>query len=371
MHSRIPFVVLLLSLLSSGFLQIALGLSKIRPDQAQPVGVCYGTFADNQPSAQEAVGLVQSIGIKRMRLYGPDHNALNSLRNTGIEVVLGVPNDHLPWIASNQDNAKQWIQGNVQNYQNVNFRFIVVGNGITPFHDQTSQFAQFVLPAMQNIQNAISAFGLQNKMRVTTAVDQSEMLNVNYQPSQSEFRPEARQFIDPIIQFLVHNNNAPLLVNLHPFYSLVHVKEDIPMDLEAQAHRESRSARFDYATFNSAQTRVQDGPLTYTNLFDSMVDSVHAALEKAGGSSLDVVVSEVGWPTEGHSAATIDNARTHNNGLINHVQSIGTPKRPQKRIETYIFNLFDENKRDPEVERHWGIFWNNKQAKYNINFQNQ
>ncbi|WOG94244.1 hypothetical protein DCAR_0313537 [Daucus carota subsp. sativus] len=346
MHSRIPFVVLLLSLLSSSFLQIAL---------AQPVGVTYGTFADNQPSAQEAVGLVQSVGIRRIRLYGPDHNALNSLRNTGIEVVLGVPNDHLPWIASNQDNAKQWIQGNVQNYQNVNFRFIVVGNGITPFHDQTSQFAQFVLPAMQNIQNAISAFGLQNKMRVTTAVDQSEILNVNYQPSQSEFRPEARQFIDPIIQFLVHNNNAPLLVNLHPFYT----------------HRESRSARFDYATFRSAQTRVQDGPLIYTNLFDSMVDSVHAALEKAGGSSLDVVVSEVGWPTEGHSAATIDNARTHNNGLINHVQSIGTPKRPQKRIETYIFNLFDENKRDPEVERHWGIFWNNKQAKYNINFQNQ
>ncbi|KAL8093934.1 glucan endo-1,3-beta-glucosidase, acidic-like [Apium graveolens] len=365
MHSRIPLLVLVLSLLSASFLQISSG-----DEQAQPVGVCYGTFADNQPSAQDAVSLVQSVGIQRMRLYGPDHNALQSLRNTGIQVVLGVPNEQLQSIASSQDNAKQWIQDNVQNYQDVNFRFIVVGNGITPVHDQTSQFAQFVLPAMQNIQNAINAFGLQNRMRVTTALDQSEIISTTYQPSQGQFRPETRQFVDPIIQFLVNNNNSPLLVNLHPFFSLIHVKAEIPMDLEAQAHRDpGRSARLDYATFRSAQTTVQDGPLTYTNVFDSMVDSVHSALEKAGGSSLDVVVSEIGWPTAGDNAANMDNARTHNNGLINHVRSFGTPKRPQKRIETYIFNLFDENKKDQEVDRHWGIFWNNKQAKYDINFQ--
>ncbi|XP_074352746.1 putative glucan endo-1,3-beta-glucosidase BG1 [Apium graveolens] len=103
-----------------------------------------------------------------------------------------------------------------------------------------------------------------------------------------------------------------------------------------------------------------------------MVDSVHSALEKAGGSSLDVVVSEVGWPTAGGDAASVENASTHNNKLINHVLNNGTPKRPQKRIETYIFNLFDENKRDSEeFERHWGVFWNNKQAKYQINFQSQ
>lgn len=366
MHSQISFLVLLLSLVSSGFLQITKG-----DQQAQQVGVCYGTYANNQPSAQEAVGLVQSVGIRRMRLYGPDHNALQSLRNTGIEVVLGIPNEQLQWIASSQDNANQWIQGNVQNYQDVNFRFIVVGNGITLFHDQTSQLAQFVLPAMQNIQNTINACGLQYRMRVTTALDQSEILSPTYQPSQGQFRPETRQYIDPIIQFLVKNNNAPLLVNLHPFFSYIYKTADIPINLEAQAHREPRSARLDYATFRSSKTQVQDGPLTYTNLFDSMVDSVHSALEKAGGSSLDVVVSEIGWPTAGDYAANMDNARTHNVGLINHVLSYGTPKRPQKRIETYLFNFFDENKKDQEVDRHWGIFWNNKQAKYDINFQNQ
>ncbi|KAK1354898.1 Lichenase [Heracleum sosnowskyi] len=366
MHSRVPLLVLLLSLLSAGFLQITSG-----DEQAQQVGVCYGTFADNQPSAQEAVALVQSVGIQRMRLYGPDHNALQSLRNNGVQVVLGVPNEQLQGVASSQDKANQWIQDNVKNYQDVNFRFIVVGNGITPYHDQTSQFAEFVLPAMQNIQNAINAFGLQNRMRVTTAVDQSEILRASYQPSQAEFREEAREFIDPIIQFLVKNNNTPFLVNLHPFFSFIHRKEEIPTEMEAQAHGQLRSARLDYATFRSSLTKVQDGPLTYTNVFDSMVDSIHSALEKAGGSSLNVVVSEVGWPTAGHYAANMDNSRTHNVGLMNHVRNYGTPKRPQNRVETYLFSLFDENKKDQEVDRHWGIFWNNKQAKYDINFQNQ
>ncbi|KAL8095337.1 glucan endo-1,3-beta-glucosidase, acidic-like [Apium graveolens] len=339
--------------------------------QAQPVGICHGTFADNQPSSQDAISLVQSTGIRRLRLYGPDQNALQSLRNTGIEVVLGVPNDQLQSVASSQNNANQWVQTNVQNYQDVNFRFIVVGNGITPAHDQTSQFAQFVLPAMQNIQNAISACGLQNKMRVTTAIDQSEILSQSYPPSQGQFRPEVRQFIDPIIQFLVNNNNVPLLVNLHPYFSYVHNKADIPQELESSG-KGGQHPRLEYATFQRSDAIVQDGQLGYTNVFDAMVDSVHSALEKAGGSSLDVVVSEVGWPTAGGDAASVENASTHNNKLINHVLNNGTPKRPQKRIETYIFNLFDENKRDSEeFERHWGVFWNNKQAKYQINFQSQ
>ncbi|XP_063936268.1 glucan endo-1,3-beta-glucosidase, acidic-like [Daucus carota subsp. sativus] len=336
---------------------------------AQPVGICYGTFADNQPTAQEAISLIQSVGIQRMRLYGPDHNALQSLRNTRIEVVIGVPNEQLQSVASSQDNANQWVQDNIKNYQEVNFRYVVVGNGITPAHDQTSQFAQFVLQAMQNIQNAISACGFQNKIRVTTAIDQSEILIQSCPPSQGQFRPEVRQFIDPIIQFLVNNNNVPLLVNLHPYFSYVHNKADIPSELDAHGNS-GQTPRLEYATFQRQDPIIQDGPLGYTNVFDAMVDSVHSALEKAGGSSLDVVVSEIGWPTEGGDAATIENASTHNNKLINHVLNNGTPKRPQKRIETYIFNLFDENKRDSEeFERHWGVFNNNKEAKYQLSFQ--
>ncbi|KAL1805044.1 hypothetical protein ACET3Z_028112 [Daucus carota] len=392
MCSKVSLLLLLLSILFTSFLQVTSG-SRVLDEQQivgqeackgcnmqsskppvgvavpQPVGICYGTFADNQPIAQEAISLVQSSGIRRLRLYGPDHNALQSLRNTGVEVVLGVPNDQLQSVAASQDNAIQWVQNNVKNYQDVKFRYIVVGNGITPIDEQTSKFAPCVLQAMQNIQTAISACGLQNKIRVTTAVDQSEILSQSYPPSKGQFRPEVKQFIDPIIQFLVNNNNAPLLVNLHPYFSYVHNKVDIPLELEA-CGKGGQHPRLEYATFQRSDVIVQDGPLGYTNVFDAMVDSVHSALENAGGSSLDVVVSEIGWPTAGGDAATIENASIHNNKLINHVLNNGTPKRPQKLIETYIFNLFDENKRfGEEFERHWGVFCNNKQAKYQINFE--
>lgn len=101
-----------------------------------------------------------------------------------------------------------------------------------------------------------------------------------------------------------------------------------------------------------------------------MVDSLYSALEKAGAASLDMVVSEIGWPTAGGDFATSNEiAATHNNNLINHVRNGGTPKRPQKHTETYIFEVFDEDKREAGIN--FKIFNNNKQAKYQINFQSQ
>lgn len=334
----------------------------------QAVGVCYGTYATNQPSAQEAVSLVQSVGIKRIRLYGPDHNALQSLRKTGIEVVLGVPNNDLQWVAATQQNADQWIQANIKNYQDVNFRYIVVGNGVTPYRfSGTPQYVPFLLQAMQNIQNSLSSSAQFNHIPVTTAIDQSEALSKTFPPSQAQFNPTFLKFFGPIISFLV-KYRTPLLVNQHPFYSYQYNKGDIPRDLQ-KGTTTSQDPRLQYVTFQRPSPVVQDGPLAYTNIFDAMVDSVYTALEKANGPSLDVVVSEVGWPTAGGGGATNFIAATHNNNLINHVRNTGTPKRPQKFIETYIFSLFDEDKRGDN--KNWGIFLNNKRAKYQINFNTQ
>ncbi|GLJ36098.1 hypothetical protein SUGI_0724160 [Cryptomeria japonica] len=130
----------------------------------------------------------------------------------------------------------------------------------------------------------------------------------------------------------------------------------------------------DYALFRSTSTVVSlviDGSLMYNNLFDALVDTFIAAIDKLGHSNIPIVITESGWPSAGNAVATVDNARTYNNNLIKHVLSnAGTPKRPGTTIETYIFALFNENqKAGGEQERHFGLFETNKTPVYPVVFQ--
>jgi hypothetical protein len=64
-----------------------------------------------------------------------------------------------------------------------------------------------------------------------------------------------------------------------------------------------------YALFQPSSTTMADpaNGLTYTNLFDAMMD-------RAGG--VDVVVSQNGRPLSDGRGASVDNARTYNQNLI-------------------------------------------------------
>ncbi|XP_047331147.1 glucan endo-1,3-beta-glucosidase, basic isoform-like [Impatiens glandulifera] len=300
-------------------------------------------LGNNLPTKRDVVALYQKNVITRMRIYDANQEALQALGGSNIEVTVGVPNEILQKLASNQAEANAWVEKNIKNYSNVNFKYIVVANEFR---------SQFLLGAMQNLLNAVSTFGLKNKVKVTTAID-TTLLGESNPPSKGAFRADASGFITPIAKFLVANG-SPLLVNMYPYKAYIDSKGKFSLD---------------YALFKSPGVVLKDGALGYQNLFDAMIDTFHWALEKVGAGSLEIVVSGTGWPTSGGNATTLENQKSYVLNLINHVKGTqGTPKKPGKSIETYIFAMFDENQKNPVSEKFWGLFTPNKQIKYPINF---
>lgn len=282
-----------------------------------------------------------------MRIYDQYQPALQALKGSNIELMITILKPVLQSL-TDAAAATEWVQKNIRDYPDVKFRYIAVGNELHPGDAET----QYLLPAMQNIQSAITAANLQGQIKVSTAID-TTLLENTYPPSNGAFSAAASEFMKPIVSFLV-NNQSPLLANIYTYFSY----DDNPQDISLP-----------YALFTSPGVVTQDpnNNLQYQNLFDALLDSLYAALEKAGAPNLQVVVSESGWPSAGGNGATVENAGTYYRNLINHVKT-GSPKK-SGAIEAYLFAMFDENTKDGnEVEKHFGLFSANKQPKYQLSF---
>ncbi|TKY67237.1 Glucan endo-1,3-beta-glucosidase [Spatholobus suberectus] len=312
---------------------------------AQSIGVCYGVNGGNLPSRQEVVDLYKTNGIGKMRIYYPDEEALQALKGSNIELIMDVAKETLQSL-TDPKAATDWVNKYVTPYsQDVKFKYIAVGNEIHPNDNE----AQYILSAMTNIQNAISSANLQGQIKVSTAID-STMITNSYPPNNGIFTDDASPYIKPIISFLI-NNGAPLLANVYPYFAYANDQQSITLA---------------YALF----TQQGNNDAGYQNLFDAMLDSIYAALEKVGASNLQIIVSESGWSSEGGDGATAENAATYYANLISHAKGgSGTPKRPGGPIETFLFAMFDENqKQGVETERHFGLFSPDKSPKYQLNF---
>lgn len=229
----------------------------------------------------------------------------------------------------------------------MSIKYITVGNEVIP-----GPLTQFVLPAMKNLHISLLAAGL-GTVGVTTVVSMSVLGN-SYPPSQGTFSPNAASAMASIVSFL-KGTGQPLLANVYPYFAYAADPVDISLS---------------YALFTSPMPVVRDGQFLYQNLFDAMVDALHAAMEKVAGAGVPVVVSESGWPSAGAVPATIANARTYNNNFIAHVLSgRGTPRNPGKPLEAFVFAMFNEDLKPGAItERNFGLFYPNKKPVYPVNF---
>ncbi|CAN6360845.1 unnamed protein product [Urochloa humidicola] len=316
---------------------LLIGVLASIPTAVESIGVCYGTNGDDLPSAADVVQLYRSNGIDRMRIYSPNTTILEALRGSGIDLIVDETN--LDALIS---DASGWVQTNVMPFKDdVNFKYIAIGNEVEGGDTQK------ILPAMQNLNDALSAASLGN-IKVSTAVKMS-VLVTSSPPSNGAFADPS--VMGPIINFLA-STGSPLLANIYPYFAYRDADGKIELN---------------YALFKPSSP-TSNGP-EYTNLFDAMADAMYSAMENVGGSSVPIVVSESGWPSGGgDGAVSVENAQTYNQNLIDHVGN-GTPVRPGP-LETYICAMFNENmKTGDETEKHFGLFnGHDKSPVYTIRF---
>jgi exo-beta-1,3-glucanase (GH17 family) len=352
--------------------------------EAGEMGVNYGRVANNLPDTASVVQLLKDNGITMVRIYDAKAEVLRSLANTGIKVMVMVPNENLADAARNPSFALDWVRSNVAPYlPATQINGVAVGNEV---FDSSPGLTMQLVPAMNNVQAALEQMGLAGAVKVSTPIAFSAVTD--------SFPPSAGRFVDSVAQpvmkpmlDLLQRTGSFLTINLYPYFAYVGNPGQIPLD-------------YALGNYNPGVTDPLTG-LVYHSLLDAQLDATYYAMEKLGFSAssgnnpghgngrvaVRSAIGETGHPSRGRAhhgnrlqagdgsdAASVANAQTYNNYVINRVLSgnTGTPHRPDADMDVYIFALFNENNKGQgpdDVEQNFGLFYPNMSKVYEFDFR--
>ncbi|KAI5565996.1 hypothetical protein POPTR_014G183500v4 [Populus trichocarpa] len=286
------------------------------------ISINYGQVADNLPPPPSTAKLLQSTSIQKVRLYGSDPAIIKALANTRIGIVIGTANGDIPGLASDPNFAKSWINTNVLPfYPASNIILITVGNEVMTSNDQN--LMNKLLPAMQNVQNALDDASLGGKIKVST-VHSMGVLKQSEPPSSGSFDPSYGDLMKGLLEFN-SANGSPFAINTYPYFAY---RSDTRPETLAFCLFQPNAGRMD------GNTKIK-----YMNMFDAQVDAVYSALSSMGFKNVEIVVAETGWPFKGDDndvGPSIENAKAYNGNLIAHLRSmVGTPLMPGKSVDTF------------------------------------
>ncbi|CAN4121259.1 unnamed protein product [Withania somnifera] len=131
-------------------------------------------------------------------------------------------------------------------------------------------------------------------------------------------------YLSPSRNPVLNKNKAPFMVNIYPFLSLFYGNGSFP---------------FDYAFFDA----------------------------EAGYGNMTIMIGEMGWPTDGNPYGNVTLAEIFYKGFVSYLaKEKGSPRR-HGYIETYLFSLFDEDKKSTlpgNFETHWGLYYDDGTPKF-------
>ncbi|XP_020577248.1 glucan endo-1,3-beta-glucosidase 14 isoform X2 [Phalaenopsis equestris] len=322
-------------------------------EQASALGINYGQIANNLPSPDHVLRLLTSLHITKARIYDANPKILSAFANSTIELIVTVPNEALPWLASPTQAAK-WIATNITPFiPNTKITGIAVGNEV--FTCQDSALIGSVMSAMVGIRRGLAEQGLDSVIHVSTASSLAVLAN-SYPPSMGSFRPELAEVMGEFLRFL-SETGSPFWINAYPYFAYKGDPERVPLE---------------YVLFESGSGMLDPNTgLEYDNMLYAQVDAVIFAIARFGYGDIQVSVSETGWPSKGDEdemGATVENAMIYNRNLVaRQLENEGTPVRPTPRLEVYLFALFNEDlKPGPTSERNYGLYQPDGTMTYNV-----
>ncbi|KAK4716067.1 hypothetical protein R3W88_014405 [Solanum pinnatisectum] len=318
------------------------------------LGINWGRMATQKLVPSMVVDLLLQNGISELRLFQPSFHVLDAFADTNIGLIVTLQENYLKNVFE-QKQIDDYIHERVKVYseKGVKFRYVYVGN--EPFTKSLYMKKQFngTISYLNMTRDALDKFNLPD-IKATTPHFTDVLTNVT-KPSEGDFREDIK---GKMFEFLdcINRTGAPFVIHIFPIYTVYRYGFDV-----------------DFAFFdNKSKFKIVDGNNTYTNLFTFIYDTLVSALAKAGYGDMEIIVGQIGWPTDGYVSASEPNAERFHRGLLQYIaRKEGTPLRPNRDINMYILSLTDENMVVTDYgpyQRHWGIYKHDGIPKYKIDF---
>lgn len=93
------------------------------------LAVNWGLQASHPLPSDIVVKLLKDNGFDKVKLFEADPNAMEALGKSGIQVMVGIPNDMLAGMASSVQIAERWVDRNVSYYlsnRGVDIKYVIL-----------------------------------------------------------------------------------------------------------------------------------------------------------------------------------------------------------------------------------------------------
>lgn len=100
----------------------------VMPGTVSGIGANWGTQCSHPLPTDVVVRMLRDNGIQKVKLFDADYGTLRALGKSGIEVMVGIPNDMLSTLAGSMKAAERWVSQNVSEHltiNNVNIRYFL------------------------------------------------------------------------------------------------------------------------------------------------------------------------------------------------------------------------------------------------------